>query len=131
MIEQLVQTGLARYEFKILSYIGPQSDRVGKAMECASQQSGAAFWEFYDRFLVDQSSAHRQEQLISFATEIGLDTDSFTQCYSDPATQQQVNDDLNAARAIGITHGPKVRVNGVNAGTNFESIRQRVEAATP
>ena len=131
MIEALVQTGLARYEFKFLSYIGPHSDRVGYAMECAVQQSGAAFWEFYDRFLVDKSSAHREQQLISFATDIGLDTDSFTQCYNDPATKQQVNDDLNAARRIGITHGPQVRVNGERAGANFANIRTKVEAATP
>ena len=131
MIEQLVQTGLARYEFKILSYIGPHSDRVGYAMSCAVRQSGAAFWEFYDRFLVDRSSAHRRDQLISFATDLGLDTDSFTQCYDDPATKRQVSDELNAARAIGISYGPRVLVNGERAGNNLASIRSLVEAATP
>ena len=131
MIEELVQTGMARYEFKLLSYIGPQSDRVGYAMSCAVQQSGAAFWEFYDRFLVDRSRAHQRDQLIGFATDIGLDTDSFTQCYDDPATRQAVRNDLNAARALGITHGPQTRVNGVSAGTTFEGIRRRVENATP
>ena len=131
MIEHYVRTGLARYEFKFISYIGVHSNRVGYAMACAVKQSGAAFWEFYDRFLVERSSAHRRDQLISFATEIGLDTDDFTQCYDDPATRQQVNDDLNAARRIGISHGPRVLVNGVNAGTTFESISRRVEAASP
>ena len=131
MIEHLVQTGLARYEFKFLSYIGPQSDRVGYAMECAVQQSGAAFWEYYDRFLVDRSSAHRREQLIDFAGDIGLDSEVFAQCYDDPATRQQINDDLNAARAIGIRFGPQVRVNGERAGPNFAAIETAVEAATP
>lgn len=131
MIETLVQTGRARYEFKLLSYIGPQSDRVGYAMSCAVQQSGAAFWEFYDRFLVDRSRAHQRDQLISFATSIGLDTDSFTQCYDDPATLQGVQDDLNAARALGITHGPKTRVNGVSGGITLTSITKAVEAASP
>ena len=131
MIEQLVRTGLARYEFKVLSYIGPQSDRVGYAMICAVQQSGAAFWELYDRFLVDRSSAHRRSQLISFAADIGLDADRFTQCYEDPATRRQLNDDLNAARALGITHGPRTRVDGQNSGTTFTSIQRAVENATP
>jgi len=131
VIEHLVQSGLARYEFKFLSYIGPQSDRVGYAMECAVQQSGAAFWEFYDRFLVDRSSAHRREQLIDFATDIGLDTDRFTQCYNDPATHQQVSDDLNAARAIGISYGPQVLVNGERSGTSYAAIERDVASATP
>lgn len=122
---------MARYEFKLLSYIGPQSDRVGYAMTCAVQQSGAAFWEFYDRFLVDRSSAHRREQLIDFASDIGLDTDSFTQCYDDPATRRQVAADLNAARALGITYGPRTRVNDQNGGTTFASIQRAVDRATP
>ena len=100
-------------------------------MTCAAQESGAAFWAFYDRFLVDGSNAHRRAELISFATEIGLDTDSFTQCYDDPATRQQVSDDLNAARAIGIGHGPRVLVNGDNAGISFSGIVNAVEDATP
>ena len=131
MIEALVQTGQARYEFKLLSYIGPQSERVGYAMSCAVEQSGAAFWEFYDRFLVDRSRAHRRDQLISFATDIGLDTDRFTQCYDDPETLRKVRADLNAARSLGITHGPRTRVNGVNGGTTLASIERAVKAAAP
>lgn len=131
MIREFVQTGRARYEFKFISYIGPHSDRVGLAMKCAVRQTGAGFWEFYDRFLVDESSAHRREQLISFAADIGLDEDRFTQCYDDPATQQQVSDDLNAARRIGISYGPRVLVNGESAGTNFAAIQTKVEAVTP
>ncbi len=131
MIRELVQTGQARYEFKVLSYIGPQSDRVGLGMICALQQSGAAFWEFYDRFLVDRSSAHRREQLISFATDIGLDSDQFTQCYNDPATRRQLNDELNAARALGISHGPRTRVDDQSGGTTFTSIQRAVERAIP
>lgn len=131
MIEHYVRTGLARYEFKFISYIGVHSDRVGYAMACAVKQSGAAFWEFYDRFLVERSSAHRRDQLISFATEIGLDTDDFTQCYDDPATKQEVGEDLTRARDIGITYGPLAVVNGERAGRDFAGIQRRVEAATP
>ncbi len=131
MIETLVQTGRARYEFRILSYISSASDRVGWAMECAKQQSGAAFWEFYDRFLVDRSSARRREQLISFAADINLDEESFTQCYDDPATKQQVRDDLNAARNLGIGHGPRVFINEASGPLTLPAIRQRVEAVTP
>ena len=99
-------------------------------MSCALKQSGGAFWEFYDRFLVDRSSAHRDQQLISFAAEIDLDEDLFTECYNDPVTRQQLRDDLNAARALGISYGPRTRVNGQNGGITFDSIRSAVERAT-
>jgi len=131
VIREFVQTGIARYEFKFISYIGPHSDRVGLAMKCAVQQSGAGFWEFYDRFLVENSSAHRREQLIGFAADIGLDEGRFTQCYDDPNTQQQVSDDLDDARRIGISYGPRVLVNGERTGHNLAAIRASVEAATP
>lgn len=130
MIQDFVHAGIARYEFRFISYIGPHSDRVGLAMKCAVQQSGAGLWEFYDRFLVDRSSAHRREQLISFAADIGLDEDTFTRCYDDPATKQQVQDDLDAARALGITYGPRTRVNGQSGGITFDAIRSAVERAT-
>ncbi len=99
-------------------------------MVCATQQSGAAFWQFHDRFLVDGIRATSRAQLIDYAGDIGLDTDSFTKCYDDPATRQKHNDNVNAARSIGISYGPRIHVNGVNSGRSFESIRRQVEAAT-
>lgn len=100
-------------------------------MICATQQSGAAFWRFHDRFLVENSRAASRAQLIEYADDIGLDTDTFTQCLSDPATREEQNQIVRDARAIGITYGPRIRVNGVAAGTSFAAIMQAVEAATP
>ena len=100
-------------------------------MVCAIEQSGAAFWRFHDRFLVENSRAASRAQLIAYAGEIGLDSDDFTQCYDDPDTRQAHNKIVNDARAIGITYGPQVRVNGVGAGRTFDAIASAVEQATP
>jgi len=100
-------------------------------MICATQQSGAAFWRFHDRFLVENSRAASRTQLIEYAGEIGLDGDRFEECYDDPATRQAHNQIVRDARAIGVTYGPRVWVNGANAGTSFAAIQQAVEAATP
>ena len=127
----MVRTGKARFEFRNLAYTGTAAERVGDAMECAVRQSGNAFWAFHDRFLVERSSAASREQLIAFAGEQGLDTDSFTTCYDDPATRALLNQSINEARAIGVRFGPAVRVNGDNAGVTLESITAAVEAATP
>ncbi len=131
MIEEYVRTGIARFRFVNIAYTGASAERVGYAMVCAIDQNGAAFWEFHDRFLIDKSSASRRDQLISYAGEIGLDADAFTQCYDDPATRQKHNNNVNAARRIGISYGPRILVNGENAGTTFAAIQRRVDAATP
>ncbi len=131
MIEEYVRTGIARFQFVNIAYTGAAAERVGYAMVCATQQSGAAFWQIHDRFLVDGSHAASRDQLIDYAGEIGLDTDSFERCYDDPASRQAHNQIVRDAAAIGIRYGPVVHVNGINAGTSFDGIRRRVEAATP
>lgn len=131
MIEDLVRTGMARFQFVNIAYLGAASERVGYAMICASQQSGAAFWQIHDHFLVDGSRAASRGQLIAYAGDIGLDTDRFTQCYDDPATREAHNNIVNDARGIGISYGPRFRVNGQRAGTTLAAITAAVEAATP
>lgn len=100
-------------------------------MVCATQQSGAAFWRFHDRFLVDGSRAASRGLLIDYADDIGLDRERFEQCYDDPATRDAHEQIVNDARALGVSYGPRVHVNGVSAGTSLEAIRRAVDAATP
>ncbi|MYF21663.1 MAG: thioredoxin domain-containing protein [Chloroflexi bacterium] len=131
LIDEYVRTGIARFQFVNIAYVGVASERVGYAMVCATQQSGASFWRFHDRFLVENSRAASRAQLIEYAGEIGLDSDDFTECYDDPETRRTHDQIVNDARDIGITYGPRVHVNGASAGTSFEAIRRAVEAATP
>jgi predicted DsbA family dithiol-disulfide isomerase len=131
VIEEYVRTGIARFQFVNIAYTGAAAERVGYAMVCATEQSGAAFWQIHDRFLIDGSRAASRDHLIDYAGEIGLDTDRFTRCYDDPATRRAHNKIVRDAAAIGITYGPRIHVNGVNAGTSFDGIRRRVEAAAP
>ena len=126
-----MRTGIARFQFVNIAYLGVKSEQVGYAMVCATEQSGAAFWRFHDRFLVENSRASSRSQLVEYAGEIGLDSERFGQCYDDPATRQAHDQNLRDARAIGITYGPQIRVNGASAGTSFAAIQQAVEAATP
>ncbi len=130
MIDEFVRTGIARFQFINIAYIGAASERIGYAMICATDQSGAAFWRFHDRFLLEDSRAASRAQLIDYAGEIGLDSDEFTQCYDDDETRQTHKKIVDDASAEGVRYGPRVHVNGVNAGTSFEGIRRQVEAAT-
>lgn len=131
MIEEYVRTGIARFQFVNIAYTGAAAERVGYAMVCATQQSGAAFWQIHDRFLVNGSRASSRQQLIDYAGEIGLDAGRFERCYDDPATRQAHNQIVRDAADINVTYGPRIHVNGLNAGVTFDGIRRRVEAATP
>jgi protein-disulfide isomerase-like protein with CxxC motif len=131
LIEEYVSTGLARFQFVNLAYTGQAAERVGYAMVCAIKQSGAAFWRIHDRFLVEGRRASSREQLIDYADDIGMDVDAFTQCYDDPATIQVHEQIVRDAAAINVRYGPRIHVNGVNAGTSFSVIMRRVEAALP
>lgn len=130
MIEEYVRTGIARFQFVNIAYLGSASERIGYAMVCAIKQRGTAFWQIHDRFLIHGSRAASRDQLIDYAGEIGLDTDSFERCYDDPATHEAHDKIVRDAAANNIRYGPVVHVNGVNAGTTFQSIRTKVEAAT-
>ncbi len=100
-------------------------------MECAADQSGAAFWEFHDHFLVEGSRAASRDQLVAFAGEIDLDTNVFAQCYDSNEHEDAINARTQAARALGVRYGPAVYVNGERSGITLAAIRQDVEAATP
>jgi len=130
VIEELVQTGLARFEYQNFVYISVASERVTLAMECAADQSGAAFWEFHDRFLVERSDAASAEQLIDFAVELELDEDVFTECYTSAKHQDAIDERTQAARALGVYYGPAVLVNGKRVGITFDAIFAAVVAAS-
>lgn len=122
---------MARFEYQNFVYIGAASERVTLAMECAADQTGAAFWEFHDRFLVDGSRAASRDQLVDFAGGIGLDTGVFAQCFDSNEHEDAINARTQAARALGVSYGPRVFVNGERSGITLVAIKRDVEAATP
>ena len=132
MIENLVRTGKARFEFG--HYLGHSgSDFAAEAMECAADQSGNAFWQFHDEYMT--SSALRalstsRDRAIDYARQIGLDVDRFQQCLDNRTHRDRINREFSAARNDGVSRSPTILVNGTNAGTSIVSITQRVEQAS-
>ncbi len=53
------------------------------------------------------------DDLLRYAEEVGLDTDSFKACFEERRFKDKVEADLQAARAAGITGTPAFVVNGV------------------
>jgi len=133
VIEQLVRSGQARFEFRHYpAHSG--SGFAALAMECAADQSGNAFWQFHDEYMSNSAlralrTAH--SRAVDYAEEIGLDIERFEQCLDDETHLDRINDDFSAARRAGVRLTPTVFVNERNAGTLLVSITSAVERATP
>ncbi len=84
------------------------------AAECAHQQG--RFWELHDLVFANRStlfSGPFESQLLSLATQAGLDLSSWQACRSDPASAAIVDGDESAGSYLGVSGTPTSFVNGV------------------
>ncbi len=84
------------------------------AAECAHQQG--KFWELHDLVFANRDtlfSGPFESQLVSLATQAGLDLSSWQACRSDPATSAIVDADQATGSTLGVSGTPTSFVNGV------------------
>jgi protein-disulfide isomerase len=110
-----------------------RGDDGANAAECAADQG--QFWAMHDRLFQEQSEWTRErrheEILLRYATEIGLDSDEFDECYDDERGEDRTEDATRAARRAGVRGTPTFYVNGVPAlgALSFEQFTAVVEEA--
>lgn len=87
-----------------LGSLHPDAPEKALAVECAAKLGGNdVFWKYLDTlFTTDVSVA----QLSTVAAQTGIDKTAFETCYSDPATQKLVDEDVASGRALGATGTP-------------------------
>ncbi len=83
---------------------------AAEASVCADDQG--KFWQYHDT-LFENNRKLGDDDLLSYASEIGLDIDQFKQCLTSPSTKTKVQTDLKAAQTAGISGTPAFVVNGV------------------
>ncbi|MFQ5415801.1 MAG: DsbA family protein [Myxococcota bacterium] len=98
------------YRHLPLDNIHSYARAAAEASACAEDQN--QFWPYHD-LLFANSKTLADEDLKRFAAELELDMAAFESCYSEGRFKQKVEDDLQAAHAIGITGTPAFVVNGV------------------
>lgn len=89
--------------------IHAQACRAAVAAECAGRHD--AFFEYAD-LLYRNQPAFDPEQLVDYATGLGLPQDEFRACLDDPETEDAVRSSIRQARAMGIETTPTFFVNG-------------------
>lgn len=88
----------------------PQAMQAAIAARCAFKQD--KYVPYHDKLYVNQDK-QEESDLFGYARELNLNLDTFTTCYRDPSTEQEVNQDLYDGLAVGVQGTPTFFFNGV------------------
>lgn len=80
-----------------------------EAARCAGAQG--RYWPYHDRLFARQPEFER-DQLIGYATDLGLDRERFVRCLDEHQQRPAVQASFAEGRALGVTSTPTFFVNG-------------------
>jgi Na+/H+ antiporter NhaA len=109
--ELLADFGDLRYVWRHLplSDVHPRAQIAAEAAEAAGEQG--AFWEMHD-LLLHHQDALRPPDLMSYADQLGLDTDRFTDELRSHTGTPHIYDDVDSADLSGVSGTPTFFING-------------------
>jgi formate-nitrite transporter family protein len=116
--DQLVGRLIFAFRHFPLREIHPDAERAAQAAEAASAQG--AFWQMHDR-MYESRGALGREDLIQYATELGLDTDRFTTELDSGLHAARVQRDVDSGLASGVIGTPGFFVGGQMYGGSFDA----------
>ena len=138
--ETYVVTGQVYYVFHHYPFIdsasvNKESHQAANASMCAAEQG--LFWEYHDMLFAnwngENAGAFSDRRLITFAETLGLDMDTFTNCFEDNRYRDEIQADYDLGTEMGVSGTPSVFVNGqqITPGfvPGFADVQQAVEAA--
>jgi protein-disulfide isomerase len=99
-----------------------------EAARCAGAEG--KYWPYHD-LLFDKQPAFRRDDLLAYATELGLNRDAFAQCLDTHRFAANVQRDIAQAEALGVNSTPAFLINGraVLGARPIEEFRSIVEDA--
>jgi protein-disulfide isomerase len=98
-----------------LTQIHPWAQTAALGGHCAFDQSPAAFWKMEDSIFDQQdviSPENVWDKLTGFATQAGLNADTFKACLSSPDAQKAIDASHDEGVALGVNSTPTVYING-------------------
>jgi protein-disulfide isomerase len=109
------------------------------AGNCVREQKGNdAYFEYHDIVFEEQAKQGQntiqftEEDVFSWVDKIdGIDKDKFDTCYNDPAQKAEVDADLAAGAAAGVSGTPSFFINGKNlvGAQPYNVIKAEIERA--
>jgi protein-disulfide isomerase len=128
--------GSIRFVFRNfpIQQLHPHAEQAAEAAEAAAAQG--KFWEMYE-LLLEPSSSLDLDSLLSYARDLGLDTNRFRQDVTGRAYAAKIEGDVREGLRNGVNATPKFYVDGERIDGKFplegleDAIRAAVRAATP
>lgn len=130
--ENFIDTGKVHYVIKDfpLTSIHPQAVKAAEAARCAGEQD--AYLGMHDALFERQAewsgNPDAANVFTSFATELDLDTDAFSECLNSGKMETAVLANMNEGMSFGVTGTPAFFINGilVSGALPFESFEQGI-----
>lgn len=114
LFKNYVETGKVKVIFKDYTIIGPDSITAAHAAHCADEQG--QFWKYHDTLYNNWNGENNgwasSENLLRFASDIGLNTDQFSQCMIDSKHTPIIVNSNQDAKDLGLTGTPAFFVIG-------------------
>lgn len=123
-----------KFEYKHfpLAQLHPYAEAAARAAEAAGQQD--KFFEYITLLFKNQSAWSQSRTpaalFVTYANELGLDTDQFTRQQRSSLLQAQVRSQFSEARGLGLTGTPSFFLNGIKMDVkSADDFRAQVAAA--
>jgi protein-disulfide isomerase len=116
--DQLAGRLLFAFRHFPLRDVHPDAERAAEAAEAAAAQG--AFWQMHDR-MYESNGALSREDLISYAGELGLDSQRLAEELDSEVHRPRVQRDLDSGLASGVTGTPGFFVGGRLYGGSFDA----------
>jgi len=84
------------------------SYKTALASACANEQG--YFWEYYEKLFTNEN--HTQNNLFQIASDLGLDTENFQNCFNSETYKNQINQDLKDFSDYNFRGTPTYLING-------------------
>jgi protein-disulfide isomerase len=102
-----------------LTRIHPQAEHAAEAAEAAAAQG--AFWPMHDR-LFERQFALEDENLVEYATELGLDADRLAGELAAGTHRDRVRDDFMSGVKSGVNGTPTFFINGTRHDGGYDLV---------
>lgn len=136
IIQNYVETGIVYYSFRNYIVIDSYDQTTASynsslAALCAADQN--LFWEMHETLYANQVTEDAElfsdERLAQMAQNVGVDMETFNQCFESKEHEDIMAADDAAGIALQLRGTPSVAVNGVVVTTSVEAISAAIEAA--
>jgi len=106
--ENYINTGKAKLVFKDFPIYGNDSVNGAIAAHCAADQN--KYWELHDLFYENQEAINSGwlsvDNILSFASELGLDSQQFKTCLDERKYYQKVQNNVEQGMSLGVSGIP-------------------------